>query len=109
MSTISDAQPIVKATRQQISNFDLSSSGRFFVIDTCLSVDHHIGMLTDATTAEVSELPKCSWCPDKAKFDFRTYSGVWGYGCTLHWIIKRATPNLGMGNGHRLVVRGKKG
>jgi hypothetical protein len=57
-----------------------------------------------SATAHVSVLPKCDFCPLTASFDFKTWLGPWANGCTAHWQMYRAFPDLGTGKGQRLVV-----
>lgn len=62
-------------------------------------------------TRNRSTLPKCQGradCPRPARYDFRTFSGTWGYGCEVHWSQMRATADLGTGNGHYLLLPGEE-
>lgn len=59
---------------------------------------------------KVSTLPKCQAklpCSAKARYDFRTWTGQWGYACPTHWPTMRATPTLGTGNGQYLYLEGE--
>lgn len=61
------------------------------------------------TIVKVAELPKCSFCEKKARYDFRAYNGQWGYGCEEHWAEYRMYPNLGTGIGQRLMLKTELG
>lgn len=63
--------------------------------------------------ATVSSLPSCDFCgmegqQNDAAYDFRTSMGPWAHGCERHYKMHRATPELGTGNGQRLVLIGEK-
>jgi len=46
------------------------------------------------------ELPKCSFCEDRAKYDGKTIYGSWAYMCEKHF--KEYGVGLGVGRGQRL-------
>lgn len=53
----------------------------------------------------VSVLPTCDICSKApAEYDFRTNTGTWANGCPACWKKNRATRELGVGNGQRLVL-----
>lgn len=69
--------------------------------------------VNDGTTAEVANFPDCDFCKvlgyqpvRAAKYDFRSYDGRWGFGCTSHWREYRASNKLGTGIGQKLVLAG---
>jgi hypothetical protein len=57
----------------------------------------------------MSEMPKCDFCEEEARFDFmanlRPGGGPWAYACREHYFKHRAYPMLGVGFGQRLVPR----
>jgi hypothetical protein len=57
------------------------------------------------TEARVIKLPECDLCGSAtARYDFRTRSGPWAYGCSSCYQSNRMYPSLGLGKGQRLVV-----
>ncbi len=59
----------------------------------------------DLTEARVHQLPKCSFCDNKASYDFKTKHGPWGYGCeSCYNEHKVPGSGLGTGKGQRLIV-----
>lgn len=54
----------------------------------------------------VDIVPKCAFCDQPAKYDFAMFTGAWVYGCQRHWEQYRATPNLGVGQGIELKLKG---
>lgn len=66
-----------------------------------------------STTVTVAALPRCAFgrdsapwedCPNPARYDFRTRSGPWAYGCAHHYAMYRMWHTLGTGKGQRLEV-----
>jgi hypothetical protein len=56
------------------------------------------------TTATLSVLPRCWWCPNTAAYDFRTKQGPWAYGCIDHYQEHRMHGELGVGRGQLLLL-----
>jgi hypothetical protein len=50
----------------------------------------------------VPHLPICDFCGVTARYDFKTRSGPWAYGCDAHW--KEHGSGLGEGIGQMLIV-----
>ena len=71
-------------------------------------------MAENGTIAYVAELPACNFPhsmvdggdPTPAKYDFRTDTGQWAYGCEEHFQAHRMHETLGTGKGQKLEVRG---
>jgi hypothetical protein len=61
----------------------------------------------ELTQVEVSKPRDCYFCLEEgtAKFDFKTRSGSWAYGCLNHYLMHRMYAELGTGKGQRLIVR----
>ena len=62
--------------------------------------------------ARVERLPDCDFCKEEgikrpARYDFRTSFGSWANGCARHFEKQAATPELGEGNGQRLLLPGE--
>lgn len=57
------------------------------------------------TTVVMDDLPKCSFCASKARFDFKASWGQWSYGCTDHYVFHRMYESLGVGKGQRLILK----
>ena len=55
-------------------------------------------------SGEVTHLPKCDFCEERAQYDARTTTGVWAYLCPQHY--KRHGLGLGMGIGQKLTCVG---
>lgn len=56
-------------------------------------------------TAYIAEARRCDFdCDNEAGYDFRTAGGPWANGCEDHWLIHRASEQLGTGHGQRLIV-----
>ncbi len=51
----------------------------------------------------MSKLPQCQFCEEVARYDFRTKSGQWAYGCDKHYLLHRMHENLGIGQGQLLI------
>jgi len=61
--------------------------------------------------ARLTHLPKCQGrtdCHSPARYDFKTWNGPWAYACEVHWSQLRASPNLGTGHGHYLLLPGEE-
>ena len=48
-------------------------------------------------------LPQCNFCEEVSRYDFRTSTGHWAFGCEEHWREHRATNGLGIGEGQLLL------
>lgn len=57
-----------------------------------------------ATEVKLKQLPKCSFCDDKAQYDFLTTSRQWAYGCSAHYGLFRQFEDLGYGKGQKLIL-----
>ncbi|HEY5236128.1 MAG TPA: hypothetical protein VIJ14_08125 [Rhabdochlamydiaceae bacterium] len=55
-----------------------------------------------STSVEVTHLPKCDFCEERANYDARTTTGVWANMCAPHY--KRHGLGLGMGVGQKLIL-----
>ena len=68
-------------------------------------------MAENGTVAFVPRLPHCDFCKMKginrpAEYDFKTSDGPWANGCENHYLKNRFFPELGLGKGQMLKVRG---
>lgn len=45
----------------------------------------------------VPGIPKCDFCDQPGRYDFKTIWGPWAHGCDEHWVTYRAMPTLGVG------------
>jgi len=57
------------------------------------------------TRVVVTELPKCDFCDEKARYDAKLPSGPWAYLCETHYFAHGC--RLGLGKGQRLVLQGE--
>ena len=53
----------------------------------------------------VDQIPECNWCESPGPYDFATAQGPWANGCEHHWLIFRASPELGVGKGQFWMVK----
>ena len=60
--------------------------------------------MKDHTSIEVTQLPKCDLCDERAKYDayIPTYA-TWGYVCHAHF--QQFECKLGTGRGQRLILK----
>lgn len=58
-----------------------------------------------ATQVVLMKLPRCSFCRETAKFDFRSLTDQWAYGCQHHYEEYRAFAELGYGKGQELIAK----
>jgi hypothetical protein len=56
------------------------------------------------TKVTLTKLPLCNFCEKTAKYDFKTRTGPWAYGCQLHYEVNRAYSQLGTGKGQELIL-----
>lgn len=56
-----------------------------------------------STQTFVSELPKCDFCDEQARYDGKTVMGPWANMCVLHF--GQYGTGLGTGRGQELVVK----
>lgn len=52
----------------------------------------------------LSRLPKCNFCSEHARYDFKSKHGPWAFACEQHWQEHRAHETLGVGIGQKLVL-----
>ena len=64
--------------------------------------------MRDGTTTKVKTLPSCSFCCNKARYDFRTVIGSWAYACDWHYARHRMYDTLGTGKGQYLEIEGEE-
>lgn len=57
-------------------------------------------------TEIVSALPVCSFCSNRATYDFLTVKQLRAYGCVQHYMQHRMYTFLGLGSATRLVLAG---
>jgi hypothetical protein len=54
---------------------------------------------------EVTKLPQCDLCENKAQYDALMKDGRWAFLCKEHWADRAMFPSLGVGKGQRLVIK----
>jgi hypothetical protein len=59
-------------------------------------------MSKDSRIVEVSELPKCNFCDEHARYDGATSFGAWAFMCQKDWLSYGV--GLGLGKGQLLLV-----
>ena len=63
--------------------------------------------MKDLTSVELTQLPKCDLCDERAKYDaYIPTFATWGYVCETHF--KQCDCKVGLGKGQELILKGCK-
>lgn len=57
--------------------------------------------MVNPTKVKITQLPKCYFCSDTAKYDAKTKMGPWAYMCPFHYNLFGT--GLGLGKGQELI------